>query len=258
MSHKPVESEQLLQLVQQESANPLTPKQLQVRLGISEKQIQKWVSSEEKLFWLSHNKSKWLLTQDQWGKLKAEVQIYLKEYHKTNPLHSGAQKEEIRQHLKCGDPLLDALLHSMLKEKWVNRKGKSWMDPSFSITLSNEDQKMQVRVLNTLNKEGFTSSSLDQLATKTDYQKEKLMRILNVAEQEGKLLRIDGKLMFTQQNFLDLKNKVIRHFTTSEILSVAEFKELAKTSRKYAVPLLEYFDKQKITYRDGNNRKLVK
>jgi selenocysteine-specific elongation factor len=117
---------------------------------------------------------------------------------------------------------------------------------------------MQVRVLNTLNKEGFTSSSLDQLATKTDYQKEKLMRILNVAEQEGKLLRIDGKLMFTQQNFLDLKNKVIRHFTTSEILSVAEFKELAKTSRKYAVPLLEYFDKQKITYRDGNSRKLVK
>jgi selenocysteine-specific elongation factor len=81
---------------------------------------------------------------------------------------------------------------------------------------------------------------------------------LNVAEQEGKLLRIDGNLMFTQQNFIDLKNKVIKHFISSEILSVPEFKELAKTSRKYAVPLLEYFDKEKITYRDGNSRKLVK
>ena len=41
-------------------------------------------------------------------------------------------------------------------------------------------------------------------------------------------------------------------------MSVSEFKELAKTSRKYAVPLLEYFDKLKITYRNGNLRKQSK
>ncbi len=41
-------------------------------------------------------------------------------------------------------------------------------------------------------------------------------------------------------------------------MSVSEFKELAETTRKYAVPLLEYFDKKKITYREGNSRKLVK
>jgi selenocysteine-specific elongation factor len=132
------------------------------------------------------------------------------------------------------------------------------MAPSFSIILSHEDQEMQVRVLNTLNEEGFTSSSIDQLTIKTGYQKDTLIRILSVAEKEGKLLRIDGNLMFTQKNFIDLKNKVVQHFTSSEILSVPQFKELAKTSRKYAVPLLEYFDKQKITFRDGDSRKLVK
>jgi len=252
------ESLQLLQLVQQEEADPMTPNQLQVRLGISENKIQKWVSSEEELFWLSHNKSKWLLTQGQWSKLKEWVKDYLKKYHKENPLQTGAQKEEIRQHLKCRDQLLEALLHSMLEDGLVSRNGKSWRDPSFSITLSNQDQDMQVSVLNTLNEEGFTSSSLDQLAIKTGYQKDTLIRILSVAEKEGKLLRIDGNLMFTQKNFIDLKNKVVRHFTSSEILSVPQFKELAKTSRKYAVPLLEYFDKQKITFRDGDSRKLVK
>ena len=236
----------------------MTPKQIQVRLGISEKLIQKWVSSEEQLFWLTHNKSKWLLTRDQWSKLKTQVQGYLTEYHKKNPFKTGAQKEEIRQNLKCGDSILDVLLNSMLEEDRVSRKGKTWLDVSFSIRLSNKDYDMQIRVLNTLNEEGFTSSSLDQLASKTGYQTDKLMRILNVAEQEGKLLRIDGNLMFTQKNFMDLKNKVVRHFISSEILSVLEFKELAMTSRKYAVPLLEYFDKQKITYRDGNSRKLVK
>ena len=252
------ESLQLLHLVQQTEANPMTLRQLQVRLGISEKQIQKWVSSEEKLFWLSHNKRKWLLTLEQWSVLKEEVQSYLKEYHNSHPLKSGAQKEEIRQHLKCGEPLLEALLNSMQEDEKVRQKGKTWQDSSFSIILSSEDQDMQIRVINTLNEEGFTSSSLDQLSNKTGYKKDKLMSILKVAEQEGKLLRIDGNLMFTQKNFIDLKKKVVHHFISSEFLSVPEFKDMAKTSRKYAVPLLEYFDKQKITYRDGNSRKLVK
>ena len=84
------------------------------------------------------------------------------------------------------------------------------------------------------------------------------MSVLNVAEQEGKLLRIDGNLMFTKRNFIVLKDKVLHHFLSNDILSVPGFKELAQTSRKYAVPLLEYFDKKKITYRDGNDRKLVK
>ena len=84
------------------------------------------------------------------------------------------------------------------------------------------------------------------------------MQILKVAEQQGKLLRIDGNLMFTHRNFLILKEKVSQHFNLHGEMSVPEFKEMAQTSRKYAVPLLEYFDKVKITYRDGNARKLVK
>ena len=96
-----------------------------------------------------------------------------------------------------------------------------------------------------------------ELSEKTGYSKDKLMQILKVAEQQGKLLRIEGNLMFTHQNFLKLKEKVNQHFTRYGKMSVPEFKEMAQTSRKYAVPLLEYFDKVKITYREGNTRKLV-
>ena len=84
------------------------------------------------------------------------------------------------------------------------------------------------------------------------------MRIMTIAEKEGKILRVDGNLMFTKQNFDMLKDKVINHFIENDLLSVSEFKVLAKTSRKYAVPLLEFFDKKKITYREGNCRRLIK
>ena len=124
--------------------------------------------------------------------------------------------------------------------------------------MNSEDQTIQVNVLDILNREGFISSNLEQLANKIGYGTEKLLRILNVTEQQGKLLRIEGNLMFTQKNFDKLKNKVIKHFIINDNLSIPEFKILANTSRKYAVPLLEYFDKIKITYREGNNRKLLK
>ena len=134
----------------------------------------------------------------------------------------------------------------MQDEETIIQEGKVWHSPKFKVTLSNEEDALQSNLLSQLNEEGFTSSNLSQLSKKTGNSKDKLMRLLTIAEQQGKLLRINGSLMFTQTNFLKLQKKVAQHFTNHSEMSVAEFKELAETSRKYAVPLLEYFDKKKI------------
>ena len=251
-------SDQLIHLVKEEGAKPITPEKLQYRIGISKEQINAIVEEKEELFWLTHKQGKWLLTQNQWNELKNSIHNFLKKYHAKNPLNAGAQKEEIRQHLSCENSILEALMQSMLDDKSISQKGKLFLNPNFSITLSSEDDSLQNSILNQLDQEGFTSSTLAQLSLKTGNSKEKLMQVLNVAEQQGKLLRIDGKLMFTQKNFIILREKVTQFFSNHPEMSVSEFKELAHTSRKYAVPLLEYFDKQKITYREGNTRKLVR
>ena len=251
-------SDQLIHLVQEEGAKPITPEKLQYRIGISKEQINAIVEEKEELFWLTHKQGKWLLTQNQWNELKNSIHNFLKKYHAKNPLNAGAQKEKIRQHLNCENSILEALLQSMLDDKSISQKGELFLNPNFSITLSSEDDSLQNSILNQLDQEGFTSSTLAQLSLKTGNSKEKLMQVLNVAEQQGKLLRIDGKLMFTQKNFIILREKVNQFFSNHPEMSVSEFKELAHTSRKYAVPLLEYFDKKKITYREGNIRKLVR
>ena len=53
-------------------------------------------------------------------------------------------------------------------------------------------------------------------------------------------------------------DKVLIFFKNNDTINIKKIKELANTSRKYAVPLLEYLDKKKITYRVGNERKLCK
>ena len=249
---------QLLQLIENQFNSFITYSELQIKLGLSKEKINNWVASEKKLFWLEYNRNKWLLTYRQWDLLVGKIQTFLKIYHDKYPLKGGVQKEEIRQYIMCDESALDAILQTMLDNKQIDQNKKVWLLPSFSISMNSEEKKMYTDIINILNEESFTSSSLEQLIDKTGYHKEKVLRILNVAEEKGTLLRIDGNIMFTYKNFIQLKDKIIDHFILNDNLTISEFKLLADTSRKYAVPLLEYFDKIKITYRDGNSRKLVK
>ena len=82
--------------------------------------------------------------------------------------------------------------------------------------------------------------------------------MINLLEKEGKVVRLDESLIFTYNNFNKLTKKVRDFFKVQDLMTVPQFKELAGTTRKYAVPLLEYFDKSKITYREKDGRRLIK
>jgi len=219
-------SDQLIHLVQEEGARPITPEKLQYRIGISKEQIDAIVEEKKELFWLTHKQGKWLLTQNQWNELKNSIHNFLKKYHAKNPLNAGAQKEEIRQHLSCENSILEVLLQSMSDDKSISQKGELFLNPNFSIILNSEDDSLQNSILNQLDQEGFTSSTLAQLSLKTGNSKEKLMQVLNVAEQQGKLLRIDGKLMFTQKNFIILREKVKHFFSNHPEMSYQNLRNL--------------------------------
>ena len=182
---------------------------------------------------------------------------FLENYHQKNPYKSGAQKEEIRQCLKADDYFCDYLLPLLSDENKIKSVNDKWALCAFSIELSDVEKQLLLNLITILNGEGFTSSRYEELANKLGADKEKVLLLLNIAEQRGDVLRLDESLMFTRGNFSSLREKVVKFFDNESKLSVSQFKDLADTSRKYAVPLLEYFDKQKITYRDGNSRKLV-
>ena len=112
-------------------------------------------------------------------------------------------------------------------------------------------------MISILDKEGFSSSDLPSLSALVGKPEKDVKLLMDISEQSGQVLRLEGSLIFTRNNFEALKQKVIQYFSEQDEMNVAVFKDLAQTTRKYAVPLLEYFDKQKITFRSGNVRKLV-
>ena len=248
--------EQFIKMVEYEKTEPITLEKLRYRLGVSDDQINNWVDESNDLFWLNHRQNKWLLTTIQWQTILGYVNDFIKDYHNKNPYDSGVQKEQIRQNLQCEEVFLDIILKNMLENSLINKKGELWFDPSFKIVLNQDESLQQEKILKFLDNEGFSSSDVLQLSNNMKIDPEKIRHLIKVAEREGKILRLDSKLLFTKANFLKLKTKVRIHFENNLDMTVSEFKELANTTRKYAVPLLEYFDKLKITYRDGNKRKL--
>ena len=67
-----------------------------------------------------------------------------------------------------------------------------------------------------------------------------------------------GSIIFTRRNYEKLLDKISKYFSSNNSLSIKDFKNLSNTTRKYAVPLIEYLDKEKITIRIGNEREQYK
>ena len=239
------------------NSKPFTKSKIALKLGLSHQKIENIVSNDNQLKWINYKTSVWLLSLNQLDIIYSKINTFLENFHRDNPYKSGAQKEQIRHFLNSDDNFCDYLLMSLSNQSIIKNINDRWSLYRFSIKLSDNENKLLQALIIILEKEGFTSSRYNELAKKLKATNEQVLILLNIAEQNGDLLRLDGSLMFTRTNFLLLKEKVLDFFDSKTELSVVEFKELAKTSRKYAVPLLEYFDKQKITYRDGNVRKLV-
>ena len=72
----------------------------------------------------------------------------------------------------------------------------------------------------------------------------------------GRFIRIADDLFIHTRMFDTIVTSLTNYLKKNDIITVAEFRELAQTSRKYAVPFLEYCDGQGLTIREGNHRRL--
>ena len=111
-------------------------------------------------------------------------------------------------------------------------------------------------LLNILDTENYETSGLSELSNHLNEKEDKIKKILKILDDD--LVVINGNIFFTKTNYNKLLDKIDKHFQIKETLNIAEFKNITNSSRKYVVPLLEFLDKNKITYRIGNERKYNK
>jgi selenocysteine-specific elongation factor len=175
----------------------------------------------------------------------------LEEYHRKNPLKQGLPKEEARVRLRIEPRVFGGLLASVPDvsvEKDLLRLKK------FKATVSGAEKE---RVLAMLDSKGFQPPATAEIASELSQSEKQVSDMLRLMQQEGSAVRINDSMCLSLTTYDKLIDMLKGHFSKKPDMTVAEFRDLLGTTRKYALPFLEYLDSHKVTLRVGDVRKLL-
>ena len=186
--------------------------------------------------------------------IKEGINKILIPFHKQNPLQSGMPKEEIRAQLKVEQKIFNSLVGSM---KDVVSDKDLLRSASFKATLSEVDKGIETKIITMLEQAGFQPPLKEELLTALKMQPKQLDDILKLMTKQEKLVRINETIYISKIVYDKMLAMLKDFYNKKKEMTVAEFRDVLGTSRKYALPFLEYLDTQRITMRVGDVRKFL-
>ena len=175
-------------------------------------------------------------------------------FHRKNPLKPGMLKEEIRAHINI-DPRLFGNFIASLKEIVLEKELVRLA--TFKVALSEVDETTKTKILELLDKSGFQPQSKEELSQALKIDQKRFSDILKLMTKEGRLVRISDSIYMSSSVYKQMIDKLKDFYSRKPEMTVAEFRDVLNTTRKYALPFLEYLDANNVTLRVGDIRKLL-
>jgi selenocysteine-specific elongation factor len=191
------------------------------------------------------------------------LQQHLKEFHRQNPLLAGVSKEELRsKHFHDAPPwLMDALLTgsvsktapgSRTAEGTLMVHGETVRLSSHKVALKQDEEEAAAKIENAFRAGGLTTPAVQEVLAKSGVDSNRARTLLQLMLRDRRLVRVSEDLVFHASATQSLRALLAPK--KGQRFSVPEFKDWTGISRKYAIPLLEYLDRERITRRDGDLR----
>ncbi len=233
---------------------------LQVVTGRSVKKILKALQelgSAQKTFIFDREEQRYIN-----GSLVQELTLslleHIRNYHRNNPMKAGIAKGML--YSGWGKKIPPKLIHFLLEKSLKNSELASENDllrlPEHTISMAKDQTELKEELWKTYDQAGLEPPNLKDVLKSLKTDKKQTLPVLELLINEGKIIRLNDNLYFSSRAIKRVQELVLDHFAEKSDLSPTDFKELSGLSRKYSIPLLEYLDKQKITMRVGDVRKL--
>lgn len=193
----------------------------------------------------------------QYQRLREMVLAQLKEFHQRFPMKSGLAKEELRTKLptEVDVKLFQILLNELMQTKKVVQERDKLRLPEHQISTVDEKGLVK-RAEEAILKRGLQPPSPKELAEEWTEEEEGVLAVYEHLVHEGVLVKIKSGMYFHRIPVEHLKEELINYLKRHQEITTPQFKEITKASRKYAIPLIEYFDQIKLTLRLGEKRVL--
>ena len=190
--------------------------------------------------------------------LRQQIQALLNAYHRKNPLKPGLSKEELRRQLppQMEVRLFNYLLGEMVTAKQIALEKDLVRLASHKMTLAVDQEETSNRLAALYHKGELSPPTLKEAGAALDLPPDKLKQLLTVLVNQGRLVKVKEDLYFHQEAIDQIKTALVDFLKQNKEISVIQFKDLTQTSRKFTIPLLEYFDSTRTTVRVGEARRL--
>ncbi|MGH9627710.1 MAG: SelB C-terminal domain-containing protein, partial [Bryobacteraceae bacterium] len=242
---------QRVALLVKESAFGMSLQDLVARTGARAEAIEKAVSNRITAI---REPQPWFVNPD-W--IRSTVQRWrslLAAFHRGNPLAPGMPREELRsRELPDAPPFLFETL--LAADKEIVRSGEVLRLATHKLALKQDEEEALSRIETAFERGGLAVPSMQEVLAASGVEPGRARSLLQILLRERKLVKIGDELVYHQSALNTLKSllapKKGQHF------GVPEFKEWTGVSRKYAIPLLEHLDRERITRREGDSRVIL-
>jgi len=198
-----------------------------------------------------------LIAQEAFSQAQREALAAVDDFHRANPLVAGISKEELREKLGLRAEVFGAVLEALLREKKLAVTGEQVRSAGRSVVLKDEEAESKRTIEQAFSGAGLKVPALKDVLAGLRVDKATAQKIVTLLLRDKVLVKISEDLVFHRSALEDLRQRVSSHKTKAAKIGVAEFKELTGVSRKYAIPLLEYLDRERITRRVGDQREIL-
>jgi selenocysteine-specific elongation factor len=254
-------AEQTAIFIEMAGAHGISDSELAARTGATDQQIQsttKTLVSGGRVLEVS-SAPLLLISTESYSNLAAQVVEMLSEHHRREPLSLGVSREEVRDRIfgQIRPEIFRVVIGRLVERGKVSAERETLRLATHRPELNDSDRTAKTALETAFKSAGLQAGTLEETAAAIGTKIDLARKLYNLLLAERKLVRI-GDFVFHAESIDELKSRIRARKPSNPRLDVAVFKEITGgLTRKHAIPLLEYLDRERITRRVGNEREIL-
>jgi selenocysteine-specific elongation factor len=198
-----------------------------------------------------------LVAVEAFNEARTRAVAALDAFHKANPLVAGISKEELREKLGLSAEVMQTVLAELVASKKAEVAGEQVRLAGRGVELKDEESKAKKEIEQAFAAAGLKVPYMDEVLSKLPVDRARAQKLVTLLLRDRVLIKLADNLVFHQNALQGLRQIMTDYKTKSPKIDVGRFKDLTGVSRKYAIPLLEYLDRERVTRRVGDERVIL-
>ena len=186
----------------------------------------------------------------------------LEQYHQENPIKEGMGKEELKSKFRAfknrDSKLFPLVMTRLIKKNTVVQEQNSVRLSTHEVALQIDQKDLKKKLSKIYAESGLTPPFFRTICQNLDMDIKPARDVLQMLIDESSVIKTKDDLYFDAKAMEKLKKEIVRFLEKNREITTPQFKEMTGISRKYVIPLIEYFDSVNLTIRVGDTRQLRK